>query len=367
MILGIQSNQRRFREIVRGQIKKELRKYISRGEMIGRRGHDLISIPVPSIDLPHFRFDPHKMKGVGQGPGEEGTPVGVGDDSAAGPAGTAPGEHIAEVDVPLDELATLLGEELGLPRIRPKGSQLITTGTPRYTAIARAGPESLRHFKRTFRQALRRQIISGTYDPDNPRIVPITEDKRYRARREVRQPQTRAVLIYMMDVSGSMEDEQKEIVRIASFWIDTWLRKHYRGLESVYIIHDAEAHEVDQETFFHTRQSGGTVISSAYMLCNRILRSRFPAEDWNIYLFHFSDGDNCSNDDTHTCMDLLTNQLLPLANQFAYGQSESRSGSGQFLHALTFQYQADERVALSSIPGRDSIVDAIKIFLGRGR
>jgi uncharacterized sporulation protein YeaH/YhbH (DUF444 family) len=73
----------------------------------------------------------------------------------------------------------------------------------------------------------------------------------------------------MMDVSGSMGDEQKEIVRTTSFWIDTWIRAHYKGVQTRYIIHDAVAQEVDRETFFHTRESGGTVISSAYELCGR--------------------------------------------------------------------------------------------------
>ncbi len=88
--------------------------------------------------------------------------------------------------------------------------------------------------------------------------MPIREDKRYRSWSTTPQPQSNAVIIYMMDVSGSMGDEQKEIVRIESFWIDTWLRSQYQGLESRYIIHDAVAKEVDRDTFFHTRESGGT-------------------------------------------------------------------------------------------------------------
>ena len=79
-----------------------------------------------------------------------------------------------------------------------------------------------------------------------------------------------------MDVSGSMGDEQKEIVRIETFWLDTWLRHQYKGLECRYIIHDAVAREVDRETFFHTRESGGTMISSAYKLCKRHDRGRLP-------------------------------------------------------------------------------------------
>ena len=86
-----------------------------------------------------------------------------------------------------------------------------------------------------------------------------------------------AVIIYMMDVSGSMTDEQKEIVRIEAFWIDTWIKAHYKGVETVYIIHDAAAQEVDEHTFYHTRESGGTKISSAYDLADKIINSPLPA------------------------------------------------------------------------------------------
>ena len=90
----------------------------------------------------------------------------------------------------------------------------------------------------------------GNYNPEKPIIVPIKDDKRYRSWHEVKKPQSNAVIVYMMDVSGSMGEEQKEIVRIESFWLDTWLRRNYDGVESRYIIHDAVAREVDRDTFF---------------------------------------------------------------------------------------------------------------------
>ena len=102
-----------------------------------------------------------------------------------------------------------------------------------------------------------------------------------------------------MDVSGSMTDEQKEIVRIEAFWIDTWIKAHYQGVETVYIIHDAVAQEVDEHTFYHTRESGGTKISSAYDLAEKIIRKHYPPDQWNIYGFHFSDGDNWGDDIPH--------------------------------------------------------------------
>src|ERR1700721_2933784 len=173
----IERDHQRFRKIVRGKVKTNLGKYISRGEMIGKKGKDLVSIPLPSIDIPQFRYGRKGSGGVGQGDG----------DSAAG---DQPGGHILEVDLSLEELADILGEELALPRIEPRGKKNIVTTKDRYTGIRQTGPESLRHFKRTFKRALKRQIASNAYDPNRPMVVPIREDKLYRSWKEVQKPES---------------------------------------------------------------------------------------------------------------------------------------------------------------------------------
>src|SRR6188508_2016468 len=369
MSLKIDQDYGRFRNIVRGKIREGLRKYISQGDMIGRKGKDLVSIPIPQIDIPRFTFDGRNQGGVGQGDGEVGDSLGGNpqEGDGSGKAGKGEGQHMLEVDITLDELADILGQELELPDIKNKGQSKIRSTKDRYTGIRRTGPESLRHFKRTYRESLRRAIASGMYDKDSPVLVPQHEDKRYRSWRETTEPVANAVIIYMMDVSGSMGDEQKEIVRIESFWIDTWLRRQYRGLESRYIIHDAVAREVDRETFFHTRESGGTMISSAYKLARDIIKAEYPASSWNIYPFHFSDGDNWSADDTRLCIELLKGEILPVVNQFAYGQVESPYGSGQFIKDLREQVGDRTNVALSEIADKDAIYGSIKDFLGKGR
>src|SRR3954467_5243172 len=368
MALRIDPDHRRFRDIVRGKIKQDLRKYISQGELIGRKGKDKVSIPLPQINVPRFRFGSKDKGGVGQGQGEVGDSLGKGDPNqdGAGKAGDQAGDHALEVELSLEELAQIMGEELQLPRIEPKGKQRIISQKDRYVGIRRTGPESLRHFKRTFHQALRRQIMTGTYNPDRPVIVPVREDRRYRSWRTTPLPQSNAVMLFIMDVSGSMGDEQKEIVRIESFWIDTWLRSQYKGIESRYIIHDAMAKEVDRETFFRTRESGGTMISSAYKLCAKLMTDEYPSSEWNIYPFHFSDGDNWSVDDTVTCIDLLKNKILPSSNLFCYGQVESPYGSGQFIKDLREAFESIENVALSEIANKDAIYNSIKDFLGKG-
>jgi len=366
----IDLDQRRFRKIIRGKIKDNLRKYISNGEMVARKGKDTVSIPLPSVDIPRFKHGGKQQGGVGQGDGEVGDSLGKdGEEQPGGPgeAGDKPGEHALEVDVSLEELAEILGEELALPRIEPKGSEKITSHKDRYTGIRTTGPESLKHFRRTYKEALKRQVSTGTYSKKNPIVIPIKDDKRFRSWKSEPLPQSSAVIIYMMDVSGSMGDEQKEIVRIESFWLDTWLRSQYKGIESRYIIHDAMAREVDRDTFFSTRESGGTMISSAYKLCAKIMEDEYPSDEYNIYPFHFSDGDNWSVDDTVACVDILNNQILPNSNQFSYGQVESPYGSGQFIKDLEEHFADTENLVTSEIKGKDAIMDSIKDFLGQGK
>src|SRR5437868_8498088 len=158
MILKIDKDHQRFRQIVKGRIREDLRKFLTKGELIGKEGKHLISIPVRGIDLPHFRYGDNSQ-GIGAGDGKEGDAVGKGRQG-----GTDPGQHIMEVDLSLDELAEILAEELKLPRIEPKGKHRITTIKDKYSSLRRVGPESLRHFKRSFKEALKRQIMLGQYD-----------------------------------------------------------------------------------------------------------------------------------------------------------------------------------------------------------
>ena len=369
MPMKMESDLNRFRKIVRGKIKGELRRFIANGDLIGRQGKKLVTIPLPRIDIPHFQFGGEQQGGTGQGEGEVGDAVGQGQPQPGeGEAGDQEGKHSLEVDVSLDELASILGEELELPNIENKGKKNIENRQIKYTGILKQGPESLRHFKRTFKEALKRSIASGTYDPDNPIIVPVKDDKRFRSYKVFNQPVANALIVYMMDVSGSMGDEQKEIVRLTSFWLDTWLQTQYKGLDRRYIIHDATAREVDQDTFYRTKESGGTLISSAYRLALKIMEEEYPPAEWNVYLFHFSDGDNWSGNDTTECMKLLEESLLPASNLFCYGQVESRYGSGQFLRDLQKHFgETSEDITVAQIKDRDAIIDALKTFLGKGK
>ena len=364
----IERDRARFREIVRGRLRRDLRKYLSSTELLGRRGDKAVSIPVPQIELPRFRFGDNAKQGVGQGPGQKGEAL-DGDEQGgegAGGAGDQEGRHILEVDIELDELAEMLGDELELPNIQPRGDRLLSSDGGRYSGVRQAGPKSLRHFRRTFRNALKRTVATGEWDPERPRVVPIREDERFRWRKSCPRPESSAVIFHVMDVSGSMGREQKDIVRIKAFWIDTWLRSQYSNIEVVYVVHDAVAKIVDQDTFFHLRESGGTKISSAYELCLELVQERYRPEEWNIYPFHYSDGDNWSARDTERCVGLLRDEILPRVNQFCYGQVKSAYGSGQFKKDLDSALGKEERLVTAAVDDRGGIPDAIRSFLGRG-
>jgi len=357
----IEHDHARFRDIVRGRLRKDLSKYISNGELLGRVGRHSVSIPLPQLDLPRFHYGENPKEGVGQGEGEGGDEVGE------GKAGEDEGKHILEVEVSIEELAKILGEELGLPRIKPRGRREVKTVGGSYTGISKLGPESLRHTRRTFKEALKRAILTGKYDPAAPRIIPSREDRRYRSWKVKDMSVTSAVVIYMMDVSGSMGKEQKEIVRNQAFWMDAWLRSQYRSLEVRYVVHDAVAHAVDRDTFYHLRESGGTKISSAYELGLDMITQEFQPDEWNIYVFHFSDGDNWSARDTERCISLLKDEYSPRVNLFGYGQVKSAYGSGQFKKDLDAALETPDWLVTSEINDRDGIVDSIREFLGRGR
>jgi hypothetical protein len=368
MARSIDQDLSRFRQIVRGKVRQQLRKYITNGEMIGRKGRELVSIPVPNIEIPHFQHGQKGAGGVGQGEGGVGTPIGQGDQEGEGngKAGDQPGGHLREVEVTLQELAAMLGQELELPRIQPKGKDALTSQKDKYNTIRQTGPESLRHFKRTYKRALRRLIASDAYDASKPVIIPTREDQLYRGWKTIQHPHTNAAIIYVMDVSGSMTDDQKEIVRIEAFWIDTWLQSQYDGIQTRYVIHDAAAHEVDEDTFYHTRESGGTRISSAYKIVRQIIAQDYPPQEWNIYCFQFSDGDNWG-EDNKPCIQMLTEELIPSCNLFCYGQVESPYGSGDYLRELRRISDKFDNLVLSEIENKEAIYNSIKTFLGKGK
>ncbi len=150
-----------------------------------------------------------------------------------------------------------------------------------------------------------------------PYLDPI--DLRFRSRVRVPVPTTKAVMFCLMDVSGSMDEARKELSKRFFILLYLFLTRHYDKIELVFIRHHTQAQEVDEENFFHARETGGTVVSSALVLMDEIIKARYSPSEWNIYGAQASDGDNWHHD-SGRCRELLVDKLLPVCRYFAYVQ-----------------------------------------------
>lgn len=384
------SNKKRFEEIIKGRVRRDLKDIIKNYELIKPKKEGTISIPLPHAEIPRFKKAPDEedegepQGGVGQGPGNVGDklfPSGQGDEDGDGPkAGEGEGQHSIEVEVTLEELAKIMQDELELPNIAPKGKKRIYTTFDRYSGLRKVGPDALLRIEPTFKHALMRTIASEEYDPDDPIITIRKEDMRYRSWKTTTKPESDAVLIYMMDVSGSMTERHKAIARLTSFWIDTFLRSQYKGIESIYIIHDTSAKQVNYHEFYHTSTGGGTRIASAYELCDLVINQFYNPDEWNIYCFQWSDGDNWGNNNDEFKM---LDSIIPKVNLFCYGQIDVGYGyyyrstgvdsdiEGKYLSDMKDYIEKnpsfEEKIRTSKIKNESDIYETLKIFLGTGK
>jgi uncharacterized sporulation protein YeaH/YhbH (DUF444 family) len=144
-----------------------------------------------------------------------------------------------------------------------------------------------------------------------------TFDLRFNAFAKQPLPSTQAVMFCLMDVSGSMDQHRKDIAKRFFLLLYLFLSKSYTNVQVVFIRHHTQAREVGEQEFFHSQESGGTVVSSALRLLDETIRERFSPEQWNVYVAQASDGDNW-HDDSPLCQELLATRILPCARYFSY-------------------------------------------------
>jgi uncharacterized protein len=367
MSLKIDGDLGRFKDIVRGKVKSGLKKFVAADDMIGQQGGKLIKIPLKYIDLPRFSYGSRNSGGTSQGDGDIGDPVKGGKKGKGNGqgAGEEDGEHDFAAEFTPDELAQMISEELNLPKLEDKGKGSTNAEHAKYNAIGTEGPEGLRHYKRTYKRALARALSSGIYDPEKPIIIPEKHDKRFKASTEIPAPETNTVVIYMMDVSGSMGEEQRQLVKTLVFWIELLLKNAYRDIESVFIVHDTKAQVVSRDDFYKISTGGGTSISAAYKLCWETIQKRFPFSEWNVYPFHFSDGDSAGDNDV-SCK-LLAEKIIPNSNVFSYCQTESAYGSGEFVNVLNEAFPANDKLTLVKVADKEAILGTIKALFEKGK
>jgi hypothetical protein len=358
-------NRQRFIRRARAQIKEALNNSI-RDRKLGdvSNGEDL-SIPSKGIDEPRLRgstTEGHRGRVL---PGNK--EFVTGDQikkpekggKGAGKEGSAEGESEDEFRFTLsrDEFLELFFEDLELPDLIKTDLRETTSVVYQRAGFAREGTPANLDVMRTMRNSLGRRIALNRPDMDAVAMLqeqiealeectePTAEDRtrldalyeeleslqrrqkivayidpvdvRYRQRKPVPQPNTQAVMFCLMDVSGSMGEREKDLAKRFFVLLHLFLKRRYERIEVVFIRHTHEAQEVDEETFFYSRQSGGTVVSTALTKMMEVVRDRYPTDTWNIYAAQASDGENFSGD-SKTCSQLLAEEVIPVCQYYAY-------------------------------------------------
>jgi len=269
--------------------KKGLERYLRREtHIIPKTDGKVLRYPVRFKDIPRFR---HGFQGgVGHGDGEPGDILKRGGENDKPGHGEGDGDHFYAEFTKADA-AEILGKELELPNLLEKEAGKIgTTKKPKYTSISRTGPDSLRHFKRTYKRALKRTIASGMYNPKDPIVIPIRADFIYKASRALPNPDTKAAILYLLDTSGSMHNVI-DFMQNVGWWTDAWIGYHYKEVERRFIQYDWSAEETSESEFYTIQSSGGTRMRAGYNLAKKIAERDYPESEYNLYVVHFTDGD----------------------------------------------------------------------------
>ncbi|QQS45807.1 MAG: sporulation protein YhbH [Acidobacteriota bacterium] len=363
-------DQERHQERIKEAIRRNLGSIVSNESIILSDGRKTVRVPMRALDEYKFRFDYRKRKQVGQGDGDTqvGDVIGREDQSGqgAGEAGNRPGQDFYEAEVNIDEIARLIFEDLHLPWLEEKARHAVQSKSTKFTEIRRVGALSNLDKRRTILENIRRQAR----EKGQAKLGPIKkEDLRFKSWEEEVRYESNAVVLAMMDVSGSMGEFKKYIARSFFFWMVRFLRTKYDHVEIVFISHHTEAKEVTEEQFFTQGESGGTVVSSAYRLALDIIAERYPPRDWNVYPFHFSDGDNYYSDNDDAVR--LADELIETCNLFGYGEigeegmSSYRRSSGALLSIFSDRLRNQDRFIGVRIDDKEDVYPALKQFFGK--
>jgi uncharacterized protein len=357
-------DQTRHQEKVREAIKQNLPDLVTDESIVMSNGKQVVKVPIKSLDEYRFRYNYNKSKHVGQGDGdsEVGDVLGVDPTPAQGPgkgegAGDQAGEDYYEAEVSMEELQTMLFAELELPNLQQKEKKNLTAKEVTFTDIRKKGIMSNIDKKRTILENLRRNSKTG--DPGIHGISP--DDLRFKTWDEIEKPHSNALIIAMMDTSGSMGSFEKYIARSFFFWMTRFLRSKYENVEIVFIAHHTEAKEVTEEEFFTKGESGGTICSSAYQTAIDIIDKRYPPANFNIYPFHFSDGDNLTSDNDR-CVKLIA-QLVERSNMFGYGEVNQYNRSSTLMSA--YRNIVDPKFVHYVIREKGEVYKALKTFFAK--
>src|SRR5882724_11813814 len=317
----------RHRQKVRESIRENIADIIAEESIIGKDKDRVIKVPLRGIKEYRFVYGDNEG-GVAQGNGEsqQGQVVGQAKQGQKGNedrAGDRPGQDFYETDVTLEELIDIMFEDLELPDMERKALRQVNalrlTKRKGYRSV---GIRVRLDKRRTVLAKLKRELASRRHreeeGTERERFPFHDDDLKYRHVVPEEKRESNAVVVCVMDTSGSMDTMKKYLARSFFFLLYQFIATKYRNVEIVFIGHHTEASEVTEEEFFHKGESGGTFISSGYQKALEIIAERYHPSLWNIYAFHCSDGDNFDSDNSTALK--AASELANVCNLFGYGE-----------------------------------------------
>jgi len=365
----------RHRDKVRQAIRENIADILAEESIIGKDRDRIIKVPIRGIKEYRFIYG-NAAPGVGQGNGQSqpGQVVGRQEGDGQGRpdrAGDRPGIDYYETEVRLDELIDLMFEDLELPDLeRKRLREIPSERTAKRKGYRQVGTRQRLDKRRTVRARVKRMMATRGQEDEAAgeanRFPFHDDDLTYKHLVTDVREESNAVVVCIMDTSGSMDTMKKYLARCFFFLLYQFIRSKYRNVEIVFIAHHTEAKEVTEDEFFHKGESGGTLISSGYTKALEIIAERYHPTLWNVYAFHCSDGDNFDTDNPTALR--AAKELTEVANLFGYGEIKplgSRSYESSMLNVFR-RLEADNFQTVL-IERKEDVWPSFKALLAKDR
>jgi uncharacterized sporulation protein YeaH/YhbH (DUF444 family) len=350
----------RHSDKIRDAVREHLPQIIAGSDVINH-GSRSVQVPVRMLEHYRFRLRPDgEPSGVGQGSAKPGDVLGEPNPGAGtgqkGPGGRERGGPELMLEFKVDDVIDWLWEDLKLPNLQPKSGPSDETQWTR-EGWDRRGARSRLDRRRSLRESVKRRAS----DPGSHAFT--DEDLRYRQLARRRQPSVNAVVFFLLDVSGSMTERDRQLSKTFFFWVAAGLRREYQSLDIVFVAHTTDAWEFNEPDFFKVTGSGGTVASVGLAKVAEIIEARYASNAPNIYLFYASDGDNASDDAA-----LARGELTRVAGRARYsGYVEITAGSPRITMTETSRVFQDVVGKTGAggrfvISGPDDVATAVRHF-----
>lgn len=364
-------DRRRHRQLVEKSIKENLGDILSEESIVGESKNKKFKIPIKGIKEYQFVYGKNS-KGVATGVGDEKRGEKIGDGKKKlgkgnQGAGKDQGDEVYETEITLEELIDYIAEDLDLPNLdRKKYSEILNESSGKKKGYQRHGIRPRLAKKRTVmskiarKQGKKRALLESGNNENLIRFPFREEDLRYYRVKLKPKKASNAVMIFIMDASGSMDMTKKYLARSYFFVLATFLKKKYNNIAFEFIYHTTVAKRVDEYEFFHKSESGGTYISSGINEALKLIKEKYPPTAWNIYSIYASDGDNWSEDNEKAIT--AVKDICEVSNMFGYAELLPSTYTTTMYHKFNKEI-TNEKFVPVIIKEKKDLWDALKIML----